>query len=115
MINDYLVHKTDKLRQLILENPDLPLFVFVGQYAASDWAWTACSDVKAKIGEVMDCNPVEDEERIYTDREEFEDMISDYYSSDFNGTDAEYDELVENKLKEYEPYWKKCIILYADN
>lgn len=109
------LHNTDELRKLILENPDLPLLVFAGQEANSyDFSLTACTCVHARIGEVMDCSPEEDNERIYEDRDEFKDMLDSYYD-DFEGTDAEFDKFIADKLSEYEPHWKKCIILTVDN
>jgi ABC-type cobalt transport system substrate-binding protein len=35
--------------------------------------------------------------------------------SDFDGSDREFEEFIENLMMEYEPYWKPCIIVYVDN
>lgn len=114
-----LLHNTDELRKLILENPDLPLCVYAGQDANNgDWSTMLCTDVRARIGEFLDCDQKINEERVYDDRESFEDDVR-YFYEDFdicqNMPDDEFDKFIENKLSEYEPYWKKCIILTVDN
>ena len=40
----------------------------------------------------------------FADEPEYEDL-----------TEQEFDTLIENKLKEYEPYWVKAIFICADN
>lgn len=49
-----LLHDATELRKLIIENPDMPLMIFVGQDTYNDeYMYTACTSVKAKIGEVQ--------------------------------------------------------------
>ena len=111
-----LVQATDTLRKLILENPELPLVVFAGRDACdSDYSLSACSKVDASIGEFLDCVQDIDEERVFDDRDDFEDILRERYAYDFDGTDDEFEEFIEKKLMEYEPDWTKCIILYVDN
>ena len=107
--------QNEKLRKLLLENPDLPLVVFAGQNAFwYDYTSTLCTDVRAYIGEFLNCEQKIDEEHVFEDRIEFKEAVEDFYS-DFEGTDAEFDEFINQKLEEYEPYWTKCITLYVDN
>lgn len=41
-----LLHSTEKLRKLILDNPDLPLLVFAGEDANSgEYSYQACASV----------------------------------------------------------------------
>lgn len=54
------------------------------------------------------------DEYCYTDRDEFQEDLENLYS-DFDGSDKEFEQFIENIMVEYEPYWKKCIILYVDN
>lgn len=110
-----LLNATQELRELIIANPDLPLLVFAGQDAScADYCYTSCGSVSASVGEYLDCMQTVNDEHCYTDRDEFqEDIENNYY--DFKGSDEKFDALVKAKLAEYEPYWKKCIILYVDN
>ena len=104
-----LLHTTDELRRLILENPDLPLLVCTYEDAAD----SVCDRVSVEIGEFLDCEQEYDDEHIFTDRDYFEEAVTDYYYNDFDGTDDEFDEFINSKLDEFEPYWKKCIIMYC--
>ena len=111
---------TTELRKLIIENPDLPLVVMAGYDACySDWSWTYCSKVTAYIGEILDCEQDFNDEHIYEDREFFADDVYDYYynkrDEHFDETDQEFEDYIEKQIKKYDPYWKKCIIIYADN
>ncbi len=112
-----LLNSTAKLRKLIIENPDLPLVVFAGESAnTGDYSSTSCSDVCAYIGEILNCENDVCKDRIFDDREEFEDVLFDeleYKHPELNRD--ELDELLKRRIDEYGPYWEKCIILYIDN
>ena len=106
----------DNLRKLILDNPSLPLLVFAGEDAncGGDYSYMSCSRVNARIGEFLDCTQTVNDERVYTNRDDFqEDMENRDY--EFDGSEQEVEQYIENKMLEYEPYWKPCIILYVDN
>ena len=110
-----LLTATDDLRKLILENPDVPLLVFAGQDCNSgDWSYMTCSSCNAILGEFLDCVQEINDEKCYTDRDDLKEDLEDEYD-DFDGSDAEFEQFIENKLMEYEPFWKPCIILYVDN
>lgn len=114
-ISTGLLNATQELRELIIVNPDLPLLVFAGQDASSpDFCYTSCFRVNAYIGEYLDCMQTVNDEHCYTDRDEFQEDLENLYS-DFDGSDKEFEQFIENIMVEYEPYWKKCIILYVDN
>lgn len=114
-----VVFNTDELRQLIMDNPTLPIAVLAGQDANIDYGgWMFCSSVSVYKGEILDCEQEVNDERIYTDRDEFEEVLADWLAgSDEYAklTDAEFDLIVKDKMKEYEPYWKECILIYVDN
>lgn len=117
-----LLMATDELRKLIVENPNLPLLVFVGEDATSDYYYTACGRCTAYIGEFLDCIQEVNNERCYMERDTFEEDLSDFYynlmyndSNSKQYSESEFERFIDEKLKEYEPYWKKCIILFADN
>lgn len=99
-----LLHTADELRQLIRNNPTLPLLVFAGEEANS----------KVYKGEFLDCAQTVNDCMCYTDRDEFEEAVADSLA-DGDYTDEEFDALVKKTVAEYDPYWKPCIILNVDN
>lgn len=110
-----IIHDTTELRKLIAENPDLPIAIMVGQEAASDeYSYTYCTDVRCHVGEILDCT-VPCSDTVITDREDLKDCIDNSLDEYWELPDAKYDEIVANKLAEYEPYWKQAIIVIADN
>lgn len=109
-----LLHATDELRQLILENPELPLLVFAGEDCNSgDYSYMNCSSVTASIGEFLDFPQTVNDEICFTDRDELEEEIEN--RSDFTGTDEEFTAYIKAEMELYAPYWKPCIIVYVDN
>ena len=114
-----LLHSTEDLRKLIIDNPDLPLLVFAGGDANhGDYFYMSCSCINSYIGEFLDCSQTINESICYTDRDDFEDDLADCLN-DFEDfatmTDVEFDARLKQELAKYEPYWKKCIILYVNN
>lgn len=114
-----IIHDTTELRKLIAENPDLPIAIMVGQEAASeDYSYTYCTDVRCHVGEILDHELPFGEGHIFEDRIEFEEQVAEYLSDDIDNehlTDEEFDLLVETTKGEYNEYWKKAIIVIADN
>lgn len=110
-----LTHSSDTLRQLILEHPELPLVVIANDNAnIGDYSTMFCSEVYAEVGEFLDCKQDINDEKAYTDREAFEEDVADSLC-DFDGSDQEMEQAIENKIMEYEPYWKPCILLTVGN
>lgn len=109
---------TEALKQMILENPDLPILVMASYDGCSDeYYWTYCSSVTFNVGEYMSYN-VFDDDWLIDDREEFEEKLRNTLADEpeyEDLTEQEFDTLIENKLKEYEPYWVKAIFICADN
>ena len=112
-----LVQSSDELKKLIAENPDLPIVVLASDDAScGDWAWTYCSSVSFNISEILDCDYYDYDDTVFTDRERLEEKISDdLYDEYCDKGDEEYDEAVNRKMEELEPYWKKVIAIYASN
>lgn len=109
-----LLHATDELRKLILENPELPMLVFAGEECnGGDYSYMSCTRVDAYIGEFLDCQQTVNEVWCFTDRDELEEQIE--IRSNFTGTDEEFTAYIKSRMEEYEPYWKPCIIVYIDN
>ena len=86
-----LLHSADELRQLIRENPTLPLLVFAGENAnTGDYSYMSCSYIKAHKGEFLDCAQRVDDCMCYTNRDEFEeDLANNLADGDY--TDEEFD------------------------
>lgn len=111
-----LLHKAERLKNLLLEHPSLPLLVLVGCNSTNGGhSITFCSSVSAYLGEFLDCNQAADNERVYTDREEFQDALNDHLWKSFDGAESEFDSYFEKELESYEPYWKPCIIVEVYN
>lgn len=105
---------TKNIKELIANNPDLPIVVFIGCDASDiDYAYVTASSVTANIGEVCD-HPFDEPCTVFTDREELFDYLYETYSYSFDGADSELDDYINKKLDKYEPYWVKAIIIYVD-
>ena len=110
--------RTDELKKLISEYPDYPIVVLCeSELVADDYysSWYAPS-VSFRIGELLDCEQDVNEERIFTDREEFEEELRDQLADmeEYeNMPDEEFDKVLSAKLAEFEPFWKKVIVIYA--
>lgn len=113
-----LLHSADELKQLVAENPDLPIVVFAGDDAnTGDYTYMSCNYVSATKGEFLDCAQQIDECRCYTDRDDFEDDVYTVLEGEEQYdklTDDEFDSVVKQKITEYDAFWKPCIILYVD-
>ena len=116
-----LTTKTDELKKLIAENPDLPIVVLAGTDATDGEQSMYCADIRFGIDEILDCE-VPYMEYVETDRINFEEQIEEWLWDEMGGNDraTKLSEVVfEEALKEtkakYEPYWKKVITIYADN
>lgn len=115
---DYcLAKKTDELKKLILENPDLPIVVIAGEEAnAGDHSWAFCSSISFCIDEILDYEFYDDDDTVFTDRDRLKDKIEDdLYDEYHKKTDDKYTEAVKREMAKYEPYWKKVIAIFATN
>lgn len=111
--------QTDELKKLIAEHPDYPIVVVVGSevVADCDYGWWYAPDLSFSIGEILDCEQDVNDEKVYVDRDDFEEDLADILgdSGDYDETtDEEFDKIVQEELKKYEPYWKKVIEIRAD-
>ena len=118
MLDNYsLVHNSEELKKLILENPELPIVVLAGEEAYGyDFCWTYCSSVSCCIDEILDYDYCDYNDTVFTDRERLEEKISDDLWEEYHDkSEEEYDVAVKNEVEKYEPYWKKVIAIYATN
>ena len=116
-----LTTKSDELKKLIEENPDLPIVVLAGTNATDGEQSMYCSDIHFYIDEILDCE-VPYMEYIETDRVNFEEQIEEWLWDEMGGNDrdsklseAVFEEVLKETKAKYEPYWKKVISIHADN
>lgn len=117
-----LTTNTDKLKELIKVNPDLPIVVMAGEDAnCSGYSSTYCSDVLFLIEEILDCE-VPYMEYVETDRINFEEEIEEWLWDEMGGNDkdstlseAVFEDALKEVKEQYEPYWKTAIVIMADN
>lgn len=118
---------TTELREMILEHPDYPIVVLVSEEANNgDYYWMYASDITFSVGEILDKQQPFNQELIYSDRDSFEEDFEEWLWEDLHKRmkeeDSEYelDEeafqlVLKKELQQYEPCWKSCIIIHADN
>ena len=110
------VDEYKELKQLIIENPDLPLIFFATDEANSGEYSSELADARAHKGIVLNCTGIQ-EDHIYTDEDDLEsdisDMLFDEHGHDWS--DEEYEAAITEKMKEYEPYWVNAIIITVDD
>lgn len=113
----HLAQNSDELKKLILENPDLPIVVLCGEEANSGgYYWTFCSSIRFEVGEILDCDYVDFDETVFSDRARLEDVVADRLYEDYGDKTAEeYAAAIRKELEKLEPYWTKVIAIYADN
>lgn len=99
-VNLRLLHLENGVRGLILENPGLPLLVCVGKNADH-------GEIKIGIGEFLDCDEDFCKQRCFTDREELE---AELKNAIVEPADLK-EKLIQQRIDEYESYWRECIIL----
>lgn len=115
-----IVKDSTELRKAIAENPELPIVVMASYEACiDDYYWTYCSFVRCEVGEVLDCECPWREGLVYSSHTDFEEDLADYLSDTVEGADKMSDEEFERVLEEqksaYSQYWRKAIIVKADN
>lgn len=98
---------TEKLLQLVKENPDLLVVPMVWYEIAYD---DSCNYWMGKFG---DCEVTEYacyDDKFYTDREEFIEYYYNQHDEEYEGmTDAEIDDDIKSKT---ESMWTKAIIVW---
>ena len=114
---------TKDLKKLIAKYPDYPITVLAGENANnSAYGWMYCASVGVGIGEILDCNTdYWDSYYVCTNRDDFETTACGIIWDDLNEelgrspTDEEMESKWQEVKEAHEPYWKKCIAIYADN
>ena len=116
-----LTTKSDELKKLIAENPDLPIVVIAGTDATDGEQSMYCSDIRFYIDEILDCE-VPYMEYVETDRVNFEEQIEEWLWDEMGSNDkgsklseTVFEEALKETKEKYEQYWKKVIAIHADN
>lgn len=111
-----LLNSVTELRKLVIENPNLPLVVSASDSEyIGDCLSISCSNICAYIGEIIIYKNGVCKDRAY-EKEDFKDVLFDelvYEHPELD--DDELSDLFKKKMNEYEPCWKKCIIVHVDN
>ena len=112
-----ILHSSNSLRKLIIENPDLPIVVLADENANIDYGgWMYCSDVHCNIGYILDVRTPYDVDTLFTDEDDFEEAIQEYlYYEEMGLTEEEHEAKIKAELEKYKPYWRKVIAIYASN
>ena len=104
------LNDTTILRNLILENPDLPLLIFVGEEAWSgEYGYEQADVVRGEIQELSLYN-----DEVWMDYDDYEDRLTDdlSYEEEYeNLSDDEYEKMIDEKMKEVE--FVKAIVIYV--
>jgi hypothetical protein len=94
-----------KLKNLILENPDLPLLCFATEDANSgEWNCELAS-CRCHKGAVLDAKVdlLPRDDRVYTDEEDLEDDLRDALCDDYESlSDEEFDKMIDLLRKKYD-------------
>lgn len=109
---------TDELKKLIVDNPDLPIVVLVGEEVnIQGWGYMFAPTISCSVEEILDCDDITDyNDEVITDRDRLEEILADrFFEENTELPEEVIDSLVREKLKELEPNWKKVIAIYADN
>ena len=108
---ELLLHRDDELRQLIRDNPDLP--VVFSCDTNSEYDVYIASSVYVQVMDVLDV-PGPNDKKWYYDRYEMAEDIRDYLEGEeIEGlTDDEIDALVEKETAKYDKHWVKAIVVF---
>ena len=104
-----MLFRSAKLRNLILENPDLPLLIFCGEDSWHDEY--PYEQANASNGEIKELTLYKD---WWMDKGDYEDRLSDdlYDKEEYKYmSDEEYDNMIQQKVIETE--FVKAIVIYV--
>ena len=103
------LNDTSNLRQLILENPDLPLIIFCGEESwGGNWAYTQADASKGEIQMLTLYNDVWIDEDDYRDHL-MDDLCNEAEYKDLS--DEDFDNMIDQKIAE--TAFCKAIVIYV--
>lgn len=110
---------TTELKKLILENPNYPIAVLGGDCLnGGDYSWMYATDIRFDLGEILDCDQPINDEIVYSDRDMFNEQLEEWLWEEYRDvtmTEDNFQKMLAEEKENYEPHWKKCILIYADN
>lgn len=120
-----ITSKNTELARMIRDNPDLPLVISCSnEDCIEDGSYTFMSSCTAYITEILDCQTIVHDRNknelieIFDDRFSFKERLIETLEDEEryeHMSDEEFDAVVDKYMAEYEPYWKKVIIIHACN
>ena len=99
------------------KHPTYPIVVLVNSEVVADdgYNWWFAPDVHFSVGKILDCMDPLDKERVFYDKDEFEEEVENYIDLNFDlETDEEFEKKKAEILKQYEPFWIDAIFIHAD-
>ena len=114
-----LVMRSDPIRKLILDHPDLPVVFMANEDAnIGDYSLMFCTQAHAEVGEILDCWQDINPDVTYTSRDEFREAIDEhiYGLTQYDDRSEDwYESEIKRIEKLYEPYWRPCILITVGN
>ena len=103
------LENTNKLKELILNNPELPLLIFVGEEAYNDeFAYNMVDVGHVEIKELTVYK------NYYIEKDEYKEQLIDDLSEEekyYDLSDSEYFEMIDKKVEEAE--YIKAIVIHV--
>lgn len=100
---------TRELRQLIIDNPDLPLIIFAGEES-----WHDFSSYEMTYAHDIGIEELTSYKDMYLTKDDFEDMLTDDLSCENeykNLSDDEFNKVIDDMVIKAE--FTKCIVIYV--
>ena len=112
-----IVKDCTALRQMIIDNPDLPIVFSVSTedyYDDYAFAYINENNVSCEVGEMLDCDVDWNNNIMFTDRGDFEESLENYLMTDYeieHLSDSDFEDVLNYHIEKFEPFWKKCILV----
>jgi len=114
---------SDELRTLIMEHPDYPIVVLCGEECnTGDYSWMVASSVTFHTGELLDCDHPFSDDRMYSDRDDFEEDLEEWVWDEMceeldeaEPSEEEFQKRFAEEKQRYEEYWMNVIYICANN
>lgn len=119
MSDYYFLNECKELKELISENPDLPLIFFAddtdndGEYSCMH-----CSVIRAHKDKILDCPNEVNNGIVFDDKRYFEEALMEMLCEKYaqaNLSDEEFEKIFEKEKSKYNDKWKDCIVVYVGN
>ena len=109
---------SDEIKNLITENPELPILILAGSNANLDKeSWTCCYETFAEIGEVIDTEELPIcSDFVFHNRDDIYETLYEWLEDEYRELDrTSLDDLFQKYVNECEPHLKKVIAISVDN